>query len=388
MPSLVVYYMPRVAIVHSSMLTRKTAVHRSPRWSGSAQLFRRRIDAVGPTGTEPPASATAPPVSINTTSSAAREPDFSPEPRPPLRMAAGLASIGALESTYLAVQKLTGGVVACPVSGCQTALTSAYSTLFGLPLSLYGAVSYGGAAALAWWAAGLAASGEGKNDDDDDNVAAYSRAKFLYFLTSTCLAGVSSYLLYVLVVPLGGAECVYCLTSAALSFALFSIGLSSVGAKEMGKVAPPAVALFVITVLSLSLVLGSGDTDEITSLAYKPRPIETTSSQYSRALAAHLKTMGAKMYGAFWCSHCIEQKEVFGNGADIPYVECFPDGWTKGQTMASACAAADVKGFPTWVIGDKRFEGDQTLDALAKASDFRPELDMTALAVEFAVKAT
>lgn len=26
------------------------------------------------------------------------------------------------------------------------------------------------------------------------------------------------------------------------------------------------------------------------------------------------------MYGAFWCSHCEDQKETFGAGADIPYV--------------------------------------------------------------------
>ena len=43
-----------------------------------------------------------------------------PLPRPPLRVAAGLGAFGALESTYLAVQKLTGGEVACPVGGCQT----------------------------------------------------------------------------------------------------------------------------------------------------------------------------------------------------------------------------------------------------------------------------
>ena len=43
----------------------------------------------------------------------------------------------------------------------------------------------------------------------------------LAFFAGTGLAGVSSYLLYVLAVPLGGAECVYCLTSAAISFTVF-----------------------------------------------------------------------------------------------------------------------------------------------------------------------
>lgn len=39
--------------------------------------------------------------------------------------------------------------------------------------------------------------------------------------------------------------------------------------------------------------------------------------------------MGAKFYGAFWCSHCYDQKVQFGAQAAelLPYVECFPDGY-------------------------------------------------------------
>jgi uncharacterized membrane protein len=50
--------------------------------------------------------------------------------------------------------------VTCPLSGCQTALTSSYSTLLGVPLSAYGAAVYGLVAALAWWGAGLAGDEE------------------------------------------------------------------------------------------------------------------------------------------------------------------------------------------------------------------------------------
>lgn len=34
------------------------------------------------------------------------------------------------------------------------------------------------------------------------------------------------------------------------------------------------------------------------------------SSSQEIALAKQLKAIGAKMYGAFWCSHCFEQKQV------------------------------------------------------------------------------
>ena len=55
------------------------------------------------------------------------------------------------------------------------------------------------------------------------------------------------------------------------------------------------------------------------------------STPRSVELAKRLKAAGAKMYGAFWCSHCFEQKQSFGKEAmaDLPYVECYPDGYFK-----------------------------------------------------------
>lgn len=55
------------------------------------------------------------------------------------------------------------------------------------------------------------------------------------------------------------------------------------------------------------------------------------SSPRAVELAKRLKAAGAKMYGAFWCSHCFEQKQSFGKEAmaELPYVECYPDGYFK-----------------------------------------------------------
>lgn len=61
-------------------------------------------------------------------------------------------------------------------------------------------------------------------------------------------------------------------------------------------------------------------------------PVVTTSStDQSVRLASRLKAAGAKMYGAFWCSHCFDQKQIFGSAAmaNFPYVECYPNGWKK-----------------------------------------------------------
>ncbi len=42
-----------------------------------------------------------------------------------------------------------GSTPACPISGCETVLNSSYSELFGVPLSLFGLLAYGGVAAAA-----------------------------------------------------------------------------------------------------------------------------------------------------------------------------------------------------------------------------------------------
>src|SRR6266700_8112952 len=39
-----------------------------------------------------------------------------------------------------------------------------------------------------------------------------------------------------------------------------------------------------------------------------------------------LKDRGAKMYGAWWCPHCADQKEMFGFAFQyVNYVECSPE---------------------------------------------------------------
>lgn len=44
--------------------------------------------------------------------------------------------------------------------------------------------------------------------------------------------------------------------------------------------------------------------------------------------------------------------QMFGREAAkiMDYVECFPDGYTKGIKIAKACSEVAIEGFPTWVI--------------------------------------
>jgi hypothetical protein len=65
------------------------------------------------------------------------------------------------------------------------------------------------------------------------------------------------------------------------------------------------------------------------------------------SFARCLGDRGVKMYGAYWCPHCQEQKEKFGSSFEsVPYVECGVPGNTSLSTQE--CKDAGIKHFPTW----------------------------------------
>ena len=82
------------------------------------------------------------------------------------------------------------------------------------------------------------------------------------------------------------------------------------------------------------------------------------------AFAKCLATKQAKMYGLYWCPHCIEQKEDFGEAFHyVPYVECAIKG---SSEVAPECKVAGVKLFPSWQFGmDPPKEGVLSLEALS-----------------------
>jgi hypothetical protein len=89
-----------------------------------------------------------------------------------------------------------------------------------------------------------------------------------------------------------------------------------------------------------------------------------------RGLATHLANIDAKFYGASWCPHCTQQKEMFGSSVDrVPYIECSPGG--PKAPVARACRDARIESYPTWIINGQRYDGTQTLQALAQFSDYK-----------------
>jgi hypothetical protein len=81
---------------------------------------------------------------------------------------------------------------------------------------------------------------------------------------------------------------------------------------------------------------------------------------FARCLASKQATM----YGLYWCPHCIEQKQMFGDSFHyVPYVEC---AIKDSKEMAAPCKIAGVKLFPSWQFaGEPPKEGVLSLEALS-----------------------
>lgn len=91
-------------------------------------------------------------------------------------------------------------------------------------------------------------------------------------------------------------------------------------------------------------------------------------SSYEAQLANHLEETGAAMYGAYWCPHCSDQKEMFGSAVDqVPYVECAADG---ENAQPELCQEKGIQGYPTWEIDGEFYPGTQSLETLADLSGF------------------
>jgi hypothetical protein len=79
-----------------------------------------------------------------------------------------------------------------------------------------------------------------------------------------------------------------------------------------------------------------------------------------------LRQRDVKMYGAYWCPHCSEQKALFDASFKyVPYIECgLPGNTSKVQQV---CTDAGIKHFPTWQFPPmgERVEGAIPLEDLS-----------------------
>lgn len=72
---------------------------------------------------------------------------------------------------------------------------------------------------------------------------------------------------------------------------------------------------------------------------------------------------GAVMYGTEWCSHCQNQKKAFGKESFkyVNYVDC--------DKNSEECLKNGIKGYPTWIINEEKYSGEQPLVRLASLTN-------------------
>jgi uncharacterized membrane protein len=312
-----------------------------------------------------------------------------------------IAGLGALNTGYLTYTKLTGGQAACTAdaahAGCNDVLASAWGTVFGQPLALFGFLAY--ASMLVFALLPLAIKPE---QNKEQRKKLENITWLLLLVGSISMTVFSGYLMYVLATQLK-VVCPYCIASALFSLSMLVLTLVGRAWEDVGQI---LFTFFIVGVVTLVGTLGvyagvgneannpnpgsskaadaaltikpSGEIIFDQFKAEKPNPLSgwevtTTSGEAEIALAKHIIKSGAKEYTAFWCHHCHEQKLIFGKEAAAIIdenkikVECAADS-PKGKP--EDCKAAKIQGFPTWVINGKQYSGVQNLNELAKITSY------------------
>ncbi|MDX2255314.1 MAG: vitamin K epoxide reductase family protein [Pseudanabaenaceae cyanobacterium bins.39] len=267
-----------------------------------------------------------------------------------------LSLFGFSLTSYLTITHFLGQKVAlCNVegSGCDIVLTSEYAKILGIPLTIFGGLGYLTLGLLAGLPLLL------YKDDPKAQAQVKELSSFVMFMVSSATFVFSGYLMYLLASgSIGGQPqvCIYCISSAVTMTSIWLLTVFGNPWKDIGQLFFTGA---IVAIVTLTGTLGV--------YAFQGK-LAAQSNSFAGRLAQHLTAINAKMYGAYWCSHCAEQKRLFGEAKTaIPYVECDPKG---EKSQAALCQAKDIKGYPTWEINGKIFAGTRTLEELANDSGY------------------
>jgi uncharacterized membrane protein len=283
-----------------------------------------------------------------------------------------LSSIGAVEMSYLTYNKIMNIPTFCMSQSetCNSILTGPFSIVpfSNIPLTLIGFVTYSAVLLLSTL----------------DNVPFLNNDKkdVAVLMLSTSMATFSLYLMVILQFVLQ-ASCPYCYMSAILSMSMAIFAWSK-------RIVPNKTTAFVASTSSCAVTaLASGLMFYFTTSFFSPDiaiastapaaqylaaeaekdtpkapPVITkASSKKAVELATRIEKLGGKMYGAYWCSHCNNQKQEFGKEAfeKIEYLECDKKGV---NSKSGICKVKKIPGYPTWELAGKYFPGEKSLEEL------------------------
>jgi uncharacterized membrane protein len=290
-----------------------------------------------------------------------------------------VAGLGLLDTSYITYEKLTNQASGICQAGCSTVLNSPYAEILGQPLALFGVGAYLTVLilAIAPWVGG-----------SDRQPQLTQATQLPLFLISGSMALFSGYLMYLLTTEIQ-AICYFCIASALFSTTLLVLAIVGFAWESIGQLLFPGAIASIVTLVATLAVYAPAQAFNPDATLIKDRSgnvffgITTPSGDAETQLAAHLKSIGATMYGSYWCPHCCEQKQLFGQTAmkDVNYIECATDG---PNSQADVCASivpevekatGEKFGFPTWKINGQYYSGRKPLTELAQLSEYKGPQD-------------
>ncbi len=306
------------------------------------------------------------------------------------RLAIGaIATAGVTETAYLTWSKLSDNPVSQTLctggssSSCNDVLTGPFSNLpiIDIPLSGIAMVLYGLVAALAL----TPVLSYNNYNDDDKNELVENEVKGneeIILAITTGMATFSGYLMWLLAFVLK-TQCMYCFVSATLSFGMALIAANNKIVRDATKAFVVSSSSLAVTLLSSSFIfystslLNPDAATASTAPAFqamqaeekrqqnKAPPLKKKSSSRAIAVAERIQKVGGKMYGAFWCSHCYNQKNELGIEASkyFEYIECDKEGV---DNQFPLCRSKKIKGYPTWELNGEFYPGEKDLGELEK----------------------
>lgn len=292
-----------------------------------------------------------------------------------------LATIGAIDTASISLSSWgVIGELSCPgaAGGCNKVLNSAWGTVAGQPLALFGFFAYASLVllcllplipALQQWLSNQSISTKGGLGARRSSGRNPDLFWHLGFFISLAMAVFSLVLVGLMLFKIQ-AICAFCFLSAALSIALLFFHYFGREWQDIGQlIFRSVIGALLVALISLAWAAAADRPAVLTEKGVPPVVIKQ-SNPAKIALAEHLTNTGATMYSAYWCPHCHEQKELFGKQATakLNVVECAVDG---KNSQAALCEAKKIDGFPSWEINGKLDSGVKKLSQLADLSAYK-----------------
>jgi len=291
----------------------------------------------------------------------------------------GLATVGLIDTASITLERWgVIGQLACPggADGCDKVLSSVWGTVLGQPLALYGLLAYGAVMLLSllplipgvqqWLldrqssSSTLGARRSGRTPDLFWQLG---------YLLSLAMAVFSLVLVGLMLFRIE-AICAFCLLSAGISLALLVLHWFGRDWEDRGQLLFRSMIVAVLVGLISLAWVAAADRPDVTQEKGAPPQVITLSNPAKLALAEHLSSIGARMYSAYWCPHCHEQKELFGAeaAAKLDVIECAADG---KNSQTALCDSKAIEGFPSWEINGRIDSGVKSLSKLADLSGYQ-----------------